>query len=104
MVNYAGNDAEGRSAVEEITAKGGRAIAVRADVADEVAVAAALRRAPSRPSAVSTSSSTRPASCSWSPRSPSSTSTDLDRMHRINIRGTFVVAQQAARRLRGAAR
>jgi 3-oxoacyl-[acyl-carrier protein] reductase len=26
---------------------------------------------------------------------------DLDRMHRTNIRGTFVVAQQAARRVRG---
>ena len=25
---------------------------------------------------------------------------ELDRMHRTNIRGTFVVAQQAARRLR----
>src|SRR3954451_24238368 len=40
VINYAGNDAEAQAAVAEITADGGRAIAVRADVADETAVAA----------------------------------------------------------------
>jgi 3-oxoacyl-[acyl-carrier protein] reductase len=40
VVNYAGSKAEADAAVEAIESRGGRAIAVQADVADEVAVSA----------------------------------------------------------------
>src|SRR5436853_190713 len=39
VVNYAGNEKEALAAVDTITGRGGRAIAVRADVADPAAVA-----------------------------------------------------------------
>src|SRR5262245_53612801 len=45
VVNYAGNQDEADGAVKEIVAAGGRAVAVRADVADEAAVAALFDRA-----------------------------------------------------------
>ena len=43
-VVYAGRAADADAAVEEITAGGGRAIAVQADIADEQAVAAVFDR------------------------------------------------------------
>src|SRR5690242_9469403 len=40
VVNFAGNEAEAKNAVDAITAAGGQAVAARADVADEQAMAA----------------------------------------------------------------
>jgi NAD(P)-dependent dehydrogenase (short-subunit alcohol dehydrogenase family) len=45
VVTYGGNKAEADAAVEEVTGAGGRAIAVQADVADEVAVASLFDQA-----------------------------------------------------------
>lgn len=45
VINYASNDAGARDLVEEIEAKGGAAIAVKADVSDEEQVQAMFRRA-----------------------------------------------------------
>lgn len=98
VVNYAGNQAEADATVAAITDVGGQAIAVRADVADETAVndlfdtttrtfggidvvvhaAGVMTLAPVVELDLGA----------------------LDRMHRTNVRGTFVVNQQAARRLR----
>jgi 3-oxoacyl-[acyl-carrier protein] reductase len=98
VVNYASNDAEAEATVKEIREAGGQAIAARADVADENAVSAAFDLAEETFGGVDVV-------VNAAGRMLLSTIADLDlqvldEMHRTNIRGTFVVAQQAARRLR----
>ncbi|MFE0021128.1 SDR family oxidoreductase [Amycolatopsis sp. NPDC059021] len=97
-VNYAGNTAAAEETVAAITAAGGTAIAVKADVADEHAVAALFDRAEAEFGGVDVvvNSAGRLA---LSPIADLDLGV-LDAVHRTNIRGTFVVAQQAARRLR----
>ncbi|MFD6726181.1 SDR family oxidoreductase, partial [Streptomyces sp. NPDC060131] len=77
---------------------GGRAIAVQADVAEEKEVAALFDRAADEFGGVDVvvNSAGR---MTLSPIADLDLAA-LDAMHRTNIRGTFVVAQQAARRLR----
>ncbi|WP_129311507.1 SDR family oxidoreductase [Streptomyces sp. L2] len=98
VVNYAHGTAAAEETVKTITAGGGRAIAVQADVADEHAVAALFDRAEEEFGGVDVV-------VNAAGRMALSTVADLDlaeldAMHRTNIRGTFVTAQQAARRLR----
>jgi 3-oxoacyl-[acyl-carrier protein] reductase len=98
VIGYASGQAAAAAAVESIEESGGQAVAVRADVADESAVAALFDVAEQRFGGVD-------AVVHAAGRMELSTVADLDldlldRMHRTNIRGTFVVAQQAARRLR----
>jgi len=98
VVNYAAGASAAAETVDAITAAGGRAIAVQADVADEVAVGAMFDRAEQELGGVDVVVSS-------AGRLALSTIADqdldvLDALHRTNIRGTFVVAQQAARRLR----
>ncbi|MCA2205540.1 SDR family oxidoreductase [Nocardia rosealba] len=99
VVNYTDNAAAAEEAVATISATGGTAIAVRADVADEDAVSALFDRAEAEFGGVDVVVNS-------AGRLALSTIADLDlnvldAIHRVNIRGTFVVAQQAARRLRG---
>ncbi|MFD0274066.1 SDR family oxidoreductase [Kitasatospora sp. NPDC127111] len=98
VVNYAHDAAAAEETVAAITACGGRAISVRADVADERAVAAVFDRAEREFGGVDVvvHSAGRLA---LSPIADLDLAV-LDAVHRTNIRGTFVVAQQAARRLR----
>ena len=98
VVNYAGNQDEADGAVEEIAAAGGRAVAVRADVADETAVAALFDRAEAEFGGVDVV--VHAAGVMLLAPLVDQDLDVLDRMHRTNIRGTFVVDQQAARRLR----
>jgi 3-oxoacyl-[acyl-carrier protein] reductase len=98
VVNYAGGTASAEDTVRTIAASGGQALAFQADVADEVAVAAMFVRAEEAFGGVDVVVSS-------AGRLAQSTIADqdldvLDALHRTNIRGTFVVAQQAARRLR----
>jgi len=98
VVNYAHDAAAADETVAAITATGGRAIGVQADVADEHAVAAMFDRAEQEFGGVD-------AVVNCAGRLALSPIADLDlavldAVHRTNIRGTFVVAQQAARRLR----
>ncbi|MFZ6993151.1 SDR family oxidoreductase [Curtobacterium sp. RRHDQ66] len=98
VVNHASGSAAAASTVEEIEATGGRAVAVQADVADEHAVAAMFDRVEADHGGVDVVVHS-------AGRLALSTIADqdlevLDALHRTNIRGTFVVAQQAARRLR----
>ena len=98
VVNYAHGAGAAEEAVAAITAAGGRAIAVQADVAEEKEVAALFDRAEEEFGGVDVVVNS-------AGRMILSTIADLDlaaldAMHRTNIRGTFVVAQQAARRLR----
>jgi 3-oxoacyl-[acyl-carrier protein] reductase len=98
VINYAGNDAEAQAAVAEITADGGRAIAVRADVADETAVAALFDTAEETFGGVDVLVNAA-GIMALAPLADLDLSV-FDRMLRTNVRGTFVVDQQAARRLR----
>ncbi|NSL43417.1 SDR family oxidoreductase [Streptomyces sp. 8P21H-1] len=98
VVNYAGNRAEAEKTVGAITEAGGQAIAHRADVADETEVAALFDAAESAYGGIDV---VVHAAGVMTLAPLVDTDLDaLDRMHRTNIRGTFVVDQQAARRLR----
>jgi 3-oxoacyl-[acyl-carrier protein] reductase len=98
VVGYAGNEAAAKEVVDEITAAGGRAVAAQADVADEDAVAALFDTAAREFGGVDVvvNSAGRMA---LSPIAELDLD-ELDALHRTNIRGTFVVAREAARRLR----
>jgi len=98
VVNYAGNEAEADKTVAAITEAGGEAIAVRADVADETAVAALFDATESAFGGVDVVVHAAGV-MALAPLADLDLDA-LDRMHRTNIRGTFVVDQQAARRLR----
>jgi 3-oxoacyl-[acyl-carrier protein] reductase len=98
VVNYAGNQQEAGAAVSEVEAAGGRAISVQADIADEAQVAAVFDRAEEAFGGVDVV-----VNCAGRMDLGPVAEFDLDvldRMHRTNIRGTFVIAQQAVRRLR----
>jgi 3-oxoacyl-[acyl-carrier protein] reductase len=98
VVHYAGNQEEADAAVASITDAGGTAIAVRADVADETAIDALFKTAEQEFKGVDVV-------VHAAGRMPLGPLADLDLgvlddLYRTNIRGTFVVAQQAVRRLR----
>ncbi|MFJ8792174.1 SDR family oxidoreductase [Streptomyces sp. NPDC102462] len=97
-VHYAGNKAKADETVEAIRAAGGKAIAVGGDVADEAAMAAAFDATEAEFGGIDVLVNTAGIML----LAPIATLNldDLDRMHRTNIRGTFVVSQQAARRIR----
>ena len=98
VVNYASGTDAAAATVAEIEGAGGRALAVQADVADEHAVAAMFDRVEADHGGIDVVVHS-------AGRLALSTIADqdlevLDALHRTNIRGTFVVAQQAARRVR----
>jgi 3-oxoacyl-[acyl-carrier protein] reductase len=95
-MNEAGAEAD--AAVAAITDAGGRALASQADVADEAVVHAAF-------DTVEAAFGGADVVVNSAGMMALSTVADLDldeldRMHRTNIRGTFVVNQQAARRVK----
>ncbi|GAA4946797.1 SDR family oxidoreductase [Actinoplanes utahensis] len=98
VVGYAGNEQAAREVVAEVTAAGGQAVAARADVADEKQVAAMFDTAAETFGGVDVvvNSAGRMALSTIADLDLD----DLDAMHRTNIRGTFVVAREAARRVR----
>lgn len=98
VVAYAHDAAEAERAVAAIEGAGGRAVAVRADVADEVSVAALFDVAEQHFGGVDVV--VNAAGIMLLAPVVDLDLADLDRMHRTNVRGTFVVAQQAARRVR----
>jgi 3-oxoacyl-[acyl-carrier protein] reductase len=98
VVTYSGNDADAEAAVKEVEQAGGRAIAVKADVADENAVNALFDQAEATFGGVDVVVH----AAGIMPLAPLA-ELDLDvfdRVIRTNLRGTFVVDQQAARRVR----
>jgi 3-oxoacyl-[acyl-carrier protein] reductase len=97
-VHYSGNKARAEDAVAAVTAAGGRAIAVGGDIAEEADMTAAFDRVEQEFGGLDVVVNTAGIML----LSPLATFDldDLDRMHRVNIRGTFVVSQQAARRVR----
>ncbi len=97
-VGYAENRDEAEAAVREAVAGGGRAIAVRADAADERAVAALFDAAEAEFGGVDVVVHAA-GRMHLAPIAELDLAA-LDDLHRTNIRGTFVVVQQAARRTR----
>ncbi|HTT91541.1 MAG TPA: SDR family oxidoreductase [Acidimicrobiales bacterium] len=98
VLNYVSGSAEAESAVDAVTAAGSKAIAVAGDVADEDAMAELFDRATDVFGGVDVV-------VNAAGRMVLAPLVDfdlgvLDSLHRTNIRGTFVVSQQAARRLR----
>ncbi|MGP4014526.1 SDR family oxidoreductase [Saccharopolyspora sp. 5N708] len=98
LVHYAGNAQRADDVVSKIVEKDGTASAFRADVADEDEVAALFDAAEQRYGGVDVVVHT--AGIMLLAPLTELKLEDLDRMHRTNIRGTFVVDQQAARRMR----
>jgi 3-oxoacyl-[acyl-carrier protein] reductase len=99
VVGYAGSDRAAKEAVAAVHAGGGQALAVQADVADEQAVAAMFDAALDAFGGIDVVAH---AAGRMNPPTPLAELdlAVLDEIHRTNIRGTFVVAQQAVRRLR----
>lgn len=97
-VHYAGNKAGADETVAAITVAGGTAITVTGDVADENDMSAAFDQVESAFGGIDVVVNMAGIMI----LAPITTLdlADLDRMYRTNIRGTFVVAQQPARRLR----
>ncbi|MEU4690773.1 SDR family oxidoreductase [Actinoplanes sp. NPDC023714] len=97
-VHYAGNAARADEVVKSVTGSGGQAIAVGGDVADEQAMAAAFDATEAAFGGIDVVVNTAGIML----LSPIATLDldDLDRMHRTNIRGTFVVSRLAANRVR----
>ncbi|MEU6343614.1 SDR family oxidoreductase [Streptomyces sp. NPDC046977] len=98
VIGYAGGPGRAKEAVEAVVAAGGTAMAVRADVADEDEVAALFDQAEQAYGGVDVVVNTAGVML-LSPLAELDFA-DFDRMHRTNVRGTFVVSQQAARRVR----
>ncbi|MEU0947974.1 SDR family oxidoreductase [Streptomyces canus] len=98
VVGYAGNKDAADEAVRAIEAAGGTARAARADVAAETEVAAVFDLAQATYGGVDVVVH----SAGRMPLAPIAELdlAELDALYRTNIRGTFVVDQQAARRLR----
>jgi 3-oxoacyl-[acyl-carrier protein] reductase len=97
-VHYAGNRSRADELVAEVVDAGGRAIAVGGDVADESAMAAAFDATEEAFGGLDVVVNT--AGIMVLAPIASFDLDELDRMHRTNIRGTFVVSQLAANRLR----
>jgi 3-oxoacyl-[acyl-carrier protein] reductase len=96
-VAYAGSVDLADATVKEISGHGRRGAAFAADIADKEAVSALFRAVEDRfghlDVVVHTAGINRPAALADLDLA------DLDEIHRVNVRGTFVVDQQAARRL-----
>lgn len=97
-VHYAGNKAKADETVAAITEAGGTAFAVTGDVADENDMKSAFDAVESAFGGIDVVVNM----AGIMVLAPIATFdlAELDRMHRTNIRGTFVVCQQAARRVR----
>jgi 3-oxoacyl-[acyl-carrier protein] reductase len=98
VVHYAGRAAAADETVTAIESAGGRAVAIQGDVADEIAVAGLFEDTESHFGGVDVV--IHAAGIMLLSSLVDLDLADLDRMHRTNIRGTFVVNQQAARRIR----
>jgi 3-oxoacyl-[acyl-carrier protein] reductase len=98
VVHYSGSQNKADAAVASVTDAGGAAIAVQADIGDEAEVGALFDQVEQSYGGVDVVVHTAGIML-LSPLADLDID-DLDRMHRINIRGTFLVNREAARRVR----
>lgn len=97
-LNYASNQQEGEAAREAVLASGGQAIALQGDVADETFVASLFDRTIATFGGVDVV--VHAAGIMLLAPVEELDLAVFDRVQRTNVRGTFVVNQQAARHLR----
>jgi 3-oxoacyl-[acyl-carrier protein] reductase len=97
-VHYNGNRDRAEDTVSRIVSAGGRALLVCADVADETQVAGMFDQVEAQFGGIDVVANSAGLML-LSPLTDLNLD-DFDRMHRANVRGTFVVGQQAARRVR----
>lgn len=97
-VHYSGNRDRAQAVADEIVAAGRRAVVVGADIADEAQVAALFDTVEAEFGGVDVVVNAAGIML-LSPLNELSLD-DFDRMHRTNVRGTFVVSQQAVSRVR----
>lgn len=97
-VHYAGNQAKADALVLSITAAGGRALAVGGDVADETAMSALFDQVEAAFGGIDVVVNTA-GIMRLGPIADFNLD-DFDKIMRTNVRGTFVVSQQAGRRVR----
>jgi 3-oxoacyl-[acyl-carrier protein] reductase len=97
-VHYAGNRDRAQQTADDVVAAGGHALVVTADVADDDQVATMFDQVEAEFGGIDVVVNTAGIML-LSPLAELKLD-DFDRMHRTNVRGTFVVDQQAARRVR----
>ncbi|MEH7389594.1 SDR family oxidoreductase [Bacillus sp. JJ1503] len=97
-VHYSGNKLRADTIVYEIVQQGGKAISIGGDVADEKVMQEAFDIVEEKFGGIDVVINTAGIML-LSPIAEMDLA-DLDKMHRTNIRGTFVISQQAARRVR----
>lgn len=97
-VHYSENRSRAEETANDVVTAGGRALTVSADIADERQVVAMFDQVVSEFDEVDVVVNTAGIML-LAPFAELSLD-DFDRMHRINVRGTFIVSQQAARRIR----
>ncbi|PNY79297.1 SDR family oxidoreductase [Deinococcus koreensis] len=98
VIAYASNDQEAQSAVAAIQTAGGLATAVKVDVSDEQAVAQLFSATEQTYGGVDVV--VHAAGIMILKPLVEFSADDFDRMHRVNVRGTFLVNRQATRRMR----
>ncbi|CAL9331260.1 3-oxoacyl-[acyl-carrier-protein] reductase FabG [Streptomyces sp. enrichment culture] len=98
VVHYSGSAQRAEKVVASIQEAGGSAVALPGDVADETAMTALFDAAEERFGGVDVVVNTA-GIMRLAPVAEMDLDT-FDRMHRVNVRGTFVVSRLAARRLR----
>jgi 3-oxoacyl-[acyl-carrier protein] reductase len=98
VVGYVGSKDAAEEVVEEITTAGGTAVAVQVDVADEDAVTAMFDLATERFGGVDVVVNLA-GKMTLGPIATFDVA-DFDDIQRVNLRGTFLVAREAARRMR----
>ncbi|MFE2887197.1 SDR family oxidoreductase [Streptomyces sp. NPDC059272] len=98
VVHYAGSAAKAEAIVESITAAGGTAVAHSGDIAEPAEMTELFDAAEARFGGVDVVVNTA-GMMLLAPLAEMELD-DFDRMHRVNVRGTFVVSRLAARRLR----
>ncbi|QUG41877.1 SDR family oxidoreductase [Psychrobacillus sp. INOP01] len=97
-VHYSGNKLRADTIVNEIVKQGGKAISISGDVADEIVMQEAFDIVEEKFGGIDVVINT--AGIMLLSSIAELNLADLDKMHRTNIRGTFVISQQAARRVR----
>ncbi|MGW3361081.1 SDR family oxidoreductase [Streptomyces bungoensis] len=98
VVHYSGSAERAEKVVASIQESGGAAVAVSGDIADETAMTALFDTAERRFGGTDVVVNT--AGIMLLAPLAEMDLDSFDRMHRVNVRGTFIVSQLAARRLR----
>lgn len=100
VVNYASSRAEADKVVNAIVERGGRAIAVQADVADADAAKRLFDAATEAFGGVDVLVNNAGAMASDLPHLADTPDATFDRLFNINVKGSFLAMREAARRLR----